>query len=70
MSDTKTLCITEALTPFGATRDDPFRSAMTFIQTTKHGMRTKHSDPLLVTNGADLALPYLTSDMFAYKAKI
>lgn len=69
MSDTKTLCITEALTPFGATRDDPFRSAMTFIQTAKHGMRTKHSDPLLVTNGADLALPYLTSDMFAYKAK-
>lgn len=69
LSDAKTQCITEALTPFGVTRDDPFRSAMTFIQTSKHGMRTKHSDPLLVTCGADMALPYLTSDLFSYKSK-
>lgn len=69
MSDTNTLSITEALTPFGTTRDDPFRTAMTFIQTSKHGMRTNSQDPLLVTNGADQALPYLTSDTFAHKTK-
>ena len=46
-----------------------FRTAMTFIQTSKHGMRTTSQDPLLVTNGADQALPYLTSDTFAHKAK-
>lgn len=69
MSDTSTLSITEALTPFGVTHDDPFRTAMTFIQTSKHGMRTTHQDPLLVSNGADQALPYLTSDVFAFKAK-
>ena len=69
MSDANTLSITEALTPFGTTRDDPFRTAMTFIQTSKHGMRTNSQDPLLVTNGADQALPYLTSDIFAHKTK-
>lgn len=69
MSITKTFCMTEAMTPFGTTSDDSFRSAMTFIQTSKHGMRTKVSDPLLVTNGADQALPYMTSDTFTYKAK-
>ena len=69
MNDVNTLSMSEALTPFGTTRDDPFRSAMTFVQTAKHSMRTKHSDPLLVTNGADQALPYLTSDTFAHKAK-
>ena len=69
MSDANTLSITEALTPFGTTRDDPFRTAMTFIQTSKHGMRINSQDPLLVTNGADQALPYLTSDTFAHKTK-
>lgn len=65
----KTLCATEALTPFGSTRDDAPRTAMTFIQTSKHMVRTEDSDPLLVTNGADQALPYMTIDKFAYKAK-
>lgn len=69
MNSVNSLCMSEALTPMGTTRDDPFRSAMTYIQTTKHGMRTKKSDPLLVTNGADEALPYLISDIFAHKAK-
>ena len=45
--------------------DDPFRSAMTFIQTSKHSMRTTKSMPLLVTNGADQAMPYMASDTFA-----
>ena len=66
---TKTLCMTEALTPYGITRDDPFRSAMNFVQTSKHGMRCRKSDPLLITTGADEALPYLISNTFAFKAK-
>lgn len=69
MSVTKSFSMSEAVTPFGTSRDDPFRSAMTFIQTSKHSMRTKKSMPLLVTNGADEAMPYISSDTFAYKAK-
>jgi hypothetical protein len=61
--------MTEALTPFGTTHDDPFRSAMTFIQTSKHAMRVKHASPALITNGSDEALPYLTTDIFAHKSK-
>lgn len=66
---TKTLTATEAMTPFGSTRDDPFRTAMTFIQTAKHQLRTYISDPLLVTYGMDEALPYYTTSTFANKAK-
>lgn len=69
MNDVNTLCFTEALTPMCTTRDDPFRTAMTFIQTNKHSMRTKVSTPLLVTNGSDEALGYMCSNMFAFKAK-
>jgi len=69
INDVNTLCFTEALTPMCTTRDDPFRTAMTFIQTNKHSMRTRVSTPLLVTNGADEAIGYMCSDMFAYKAK-
>lgn len=69
MSVTKSLAATEALTPFGSNHDDPFRTAMTFIQTSKHSLRTVNSDPLLISNGADEALPYLISDAFAFKAK-
>jgi hypothetical protein len=68
-SNSNTLCTTEALTPFGVTHDDPIRSAMTFIQTSKHMVRTEESDPLLVTTGADEAVPFITSDRFAFKAK-
>jgi hypothetical protein len=69
MNSSKSLTATEALTPFGTTHDDPMRTAMTFIQTAKHEVRTEDSDPLLVTNGADEAMPWLTSDRFAFKAK-
>ena len=69
MSDAKTLSMTEAITPFGSTRDDPFRTAMTFIQTSEHSMRTKVSMPLLITNGADEAMPYYSSSDYAFKAK-
>ena len=65
----KTLCMTEALTPFGTTRDDPMRQAMGFIQKSKHSMRCEKGDPLLISNGADEALPYLVSNTFAFKAK-
>ena len=69
LSVTKSLCMTEALTPFGTERDDPFRTAMTFIQTSKHGMKCRRANPSLVTNGADEALPYLISNIFAHKSK-
>lgn len=69
INSVKTLCMTESLTPFTTTRDDPMRIAMGFIQTSKHGMRCNHSDPALITSGADEALPYLISNTFAYKAK-
>lgn len=69
LSITQSLCMTEALTPYGINSDDPFRTAMTYVQTAKHGMRTSIGDPSLVTNGADEALVYLTSDTFSHKAK-
>ena len=69
MNDVNTLAATELLTPFGSNRDDPNRTAMTYVQTSKHMVRTIDSDPLLVTNGADEALTYLSSDRFAFKAK-
>lgn len=69
LSATKSFCMTEALTPFGSTRDDPFRTAMTFIQTSKHGIRCKRSNPALITSGADEALPYMVSNIFAFKSK-
>ena len=69
INSVKTLCMTEALCPFSSTRDDPARLAMGFIQTSKHGMRCEKSDPLLITSGADEALPYFISNTFAFKAK-
>lgn len=69
LSVTKAFTATEAVTPFGSTRDDPFRSAMTFIQTAKHQMRTKVSHPMLISNGMDQALPYMITNKFAFKAK-
>ena len=69
MNTASTLTATEALVPFGTTHDDPMRTAMTFIQTAKHAVRTEDSDPLLVTNGYDEVLPYDTTNKFAFKAK-
>lgn len=68
LSVTKTLTVSEAMTPFGVTRDDPPRTSMNLSQT-KHTMRVKHSDPLLITNGVDEALPFLTPNTFSYKSK-
>ena len=67
---TKTFTMAEAVTPYGATRNDPIRSAMNFIQTTSHSMRVEKGSPSLVTNGADQALPYLSDNTFSYKAKM
>lgn len=69
MNTANTLSITEALSPFTLTSDDPFRNAMTFVQTSKHTTPIEKGCPLLVTTGADAAMPYLTSDMFCHKAK-
>lgn len=69
MNVVNTLCMTEALSPYVVSSDDPFRNDMTFVQTSKHSTPIEYGTPLLVTTGADAALPYLTSDMFAHKAK-
>lgn len=69
LSSAATLTMTEAVTPLGMTHDDPQRTLMTYIQTSKHMMRCDNNDPTLITTGADEALPYLTSDIFAFKAK-
>lgn len=66
---TDTFSITEALSPFMITSDDPFRNDMAFVQTSKHSTPIKYGSPQLVTNGADAAMPYLVSDMFCHKAK-
>lgn len=69
MSSAASFTMTEAVTPFGSTHDDPPRTLMTYVQTSKHMIRCENNDPLLVTTGADEAMPYMTSDIFAYKAK-
>ena len=68
-SITKSMGMTEALSPFMTTSDDGFRNDMSFTQTSKHSTPIEHGMPLLVTTGADQAMPYLSSDMFAFKAK-
>ena len=68
-SVSKRFSATEAVTPYGATHDDPFRTAMTYIQTSKHSMPTNQSAPLLITNGADEAMAYMVSDTYVFKAK-
>ena len=69
MNITNTYGMTEALSPFMLTSDDPFRNDMAFVQTSKHTTPVDYSMPLLVTTGADAAMPYLSSNMFAHKAK-
>lgn len=69
MNVTNTYNMTEALSPFTVTSDDPFRNNMTYVQTAKHSTPIENGTPLLVTTGADSGMPYMCSDMFAYKAK-
>lgn len=64
----KTLTVSEALAPFGSTRDDPPRTSMNLSQA-KHTMRVHESDPLLITNGIEEVLPYILSNTFSFKSK-
>nr|DAO78209.1 MAG TPA: DNA-directed RNA polymerase subunit alpha [Caudoviricetes sp.] len=68
-STAKTLTATEGSVPLGVTHDDPQRSLMTYIQTSKHTVRCENNDPMLITNGSDEAFAYMASDIFAFKAK-
>ena len=68
-SVTGSMSTTESLSPFMLTSDDPFRQFMAAAQTAKHGTPVNISHPQLITTGAQEALPYLSSDMFAFKAK-
>lgn len=69
LDNTKTFTMMEAISPLAINHDDPMRTCMAFTQTAQHQMMVKKSMPNLVTNGADEALPYLTSDKFAHKCK-
>ena len=69
LNNTKTFTMMEAISPLAVNHDDPMRTCMAFTQTVQHQMMVKKSMPNLVTNGADEALPYLTSDKFAHKFK-
>ena len=63
------MSVTEALSPFTLRSDDSFRQFMNFTQTSKHSTPIEKGLPQLITTGAQEAIPYLSSDMFAYKAK-
>ena len=67
MDNLNTFSIMEALSPLAVNRDDPMRTCMAFTQTVQHQMTVKKSMPNLITTGCDEALPYLTSNKFAYK---
>jgi len=69
LDNLSTLSIMEAMSPLATNRDDPMRTAMAFTQTVQHQMTVKRSMPNLITTGADEALPHITSDKFAFKAK-
>lgn len=68
LSIAKSMTITEAMIPLGATHDDPQRTLMSYLQTSKHMVRCQNNDPNLITNGADEAMPYLASELFSKKA--
>ena len=63
------MSMTEAVSPFLLSSDDPYRQFMGSTQTAKHGTPVNVSHPQLITTGAQEAMPYLSSDMFAFKAK-
>ena len=67
LNNLNTFTIMEAISPLAINHDDPFRTAMAFTQTAQHQMTVKKSMPMLITTGADEALPYLTSNKFSYK---
>lgn len=69
LDNTKTFTVLEALSPMAVNHDDPIRTCMAFTQTVQHQMKVKKSLPNLITTGCDEALPYITSDKFAYKFK-
>jgi len=70
MNIVNSMSMTEALSPNALTHNDPFRNDMSFIQTSKHGTPIEYATPALVTTGADAAMPYLCSNMFAHKSKM
>ena len=67
LDNTSTFTVMEALSPMAVNHDDPIRTCMAFTQTVQHQMTVKRGMPNLVTTGCDEALPYLTSNKFAYK---
>ena len=58
----------ELMSPGGATRDDPIRSAMSSKQS-GHLVPVESSSPVLMSNGAEKVLPYHLSNDFTVVAK-
>lgn len=69
LGNTNTFTMMEAMSPMAVNHNDPIRTCMSFTQTVQHQMTVNKSMPNLISTGADEALPYLTSDKFAYKFK-
>jgi len=60
--------IAELTTPFAIDHDDPKR--LSFVtKESKHIIPVAHSDPLLITNGVEKALPFMASSDFIQIAK-
>lgn len=68
ISLTKSFSVSEALNPIGISHDDPPRVAINLSQA-KHMIKVKEADPMIMTNGTDMALPYMVSSLFSNKAK-
>lgn len=58
----------ELLTPLGITKDDTIRSAMASKQS-KHIVPVANASPVLISNGAEKALPYHIGNDFSVVAK-
>lgn len=65
----KDMSITDSMIALSATSDDPFRQLMGNVQRNKHTLNVTHSSPPLITSGTEMALPYLTRNLFSYNAK-
>lgn len=68
LTDAQIFTAAEMLTPLGAAKDDSARTAMASKQS-KHIIPTKKSSPVLISNGAEMTLPYYLSNTFAYTAE-
>lgn len=68
LKDANLFTAAEMCTPVGAARDEGIRTAMASKQS-KHIVPTVHSDPVLISNGAEQIVPYHLSSDFSVIAE-